>query len=164
LDGDFLKRNLFVLLLLTRATLAADAGLYPDAKLTPGAVDVAATRELVCNSHPSYTATHRHVTLKTKREVFRRYGIDYAKHKDYEVDHFIPLEIGGLNAIENLWPQRWAQPGAHQKDVTENALHRSVCRGDISLHDAQEIARGDWYRYFLVYSGKRAPAGVIEHH
>lgn len=42
-----------------------------------------------------------------------------------EVDHLISLELGGANAIENLWPQpfdgKW---NAHVKDRLELRLHK----------------------------------------
>jgi hypothetical protein len=53
---------------------------------------------------------------------------------DYEVDHLLPLEVGGSNDIKNRWPQpteKLGVPmGAHAKDRLENYLHRQVCWPD----------------------------------
>ena len=48
----------------------------------------------------------------------------------HEVDHLISLELGGSNAIRNLWPEPYAgRWGARTKDVLENRLHDLVCEG-----------------------------------
>lgn len=105
----------------------------PDPTITPGKIDVNVTTTSLCT--PGYTATIRNVSQKTKREVFRRYGLEQDGAK-FEVDHWISLEIGGLNDIENLWPQNW--PDARRKDVVETFLHRQMCKGKITLKEAQE--------------------------
>jgi len=63
---------------------------------------------------------------------------------DYELDHLIPLELGGASTVANLWPEPWADPrGAHRKDDLENALNRQVCSGSMTQSDAQHaIASG----------------------
>jgi hypothetical protein len=41
---------------------------------------------------------------------------------------------------------------AHDKDRLENALHRAVCSGSITLADAQTAIRTDWiaaYKRFV---------------
>ena len=66
---------------------------------------------------------------------------------DYELDHFIPLELGGHPTDKrNLWPQPWKGAcGARKKDVMENALHRKVCDRQMTLAAAQvEITHGCW--------------------
>ena len=80
--------------------------------------------------------------------VFDEYGIDYPPPPDtYEVDHLIPLELGGSNAIENLWPEAYAgSRGARTKDVQENTLHRKVCARQIVLKSAQRRMVRDWSR------------------
>ena len=65
----------------------------------------------------------------------------------YELDHFIPLELGGHPSDPgNLWPQLWTGTcGAHAKDVVENRLHRAVCAGTMTLAEAQrEVTHGCW--------------------
>ena len=60
--------------------------------------------------------------------------------------HLIPLELGGANSIQNLWPQFYLpKPGARQKDVVENRLHKSVCSGAMSLAEAQRRIATNWY-------------------
>jgi len=67
----------------------------------------------------------------------------------YEVDHFIPLELGGSNDIKNLWLEpAEPKPGFHEKDIVENCLHYQVCFGNESLQKAQEEIRSDWYSVY----------------
>jgi hypothetical protein len=121
---------------------------FPDASCTPGAVFRNANRARVCR--PGYTRSVRHVPESLKRAVFAEYGIRGSHHGGaYEVDHLISLELGGSNAIENLWPEpAQPRPGFHEKDRVENVLHREVCDGTISLARAQQLIRSDWLRVF----------------
>jgi hypothetical protein len=67
-----------------------------------------------------------------------------------EVDHLVSRELGGADALPNLWPQPYnPKPGAHEKDWLENELHKEVCHGLISLEDAQQEIRTDWYAAYL---------------
>ena len=136
--------KLFALLFFVTSAHALPP-VSPDYMLTPGVIDPRATVKKICK--PYYTETVRHVTMKTKKEVFKLYGIDQYSDS-FEVDHLIPLELGGSNDIKNLWPESYTTTpyNAHDKDVLENRLHKLVCDGKITLIQAQmEIAR-DWIR------------------
>jgi len=109
----------------------------PDSLLTPGVVRPL-TKTAICTT--AWGRDRRFVTLAMKREVFRRYGVDYAKHALYEVDHLIPRELGGADDVRNLWPQI-LDPDARVKDREENRLHRAVCAGTIDLTTAQQQMR-----------------------
>ena len=112
--------------------IAVASGLNP--VLTPGV-----TRNLtpvqVCGT--KWGLDHRFITLKMKQDVFKAYGIPWAQHTRYEVDHRIPRELGGADNVMNLWPELW--PDARQKDHEENRLHRAVCAGMMTLVDAQQM-------------------------
>ena len=107
--------------------------------MTPGAVDPAATIEVVCSGT---TRERRHVTAAEKAEVLAAYNIPAGQSAYYEVDHLVPLAIGGANVVANLWPQPWAE--ADQKDVLEVELQRRVCRGLMSQAEAQREVADDW--------------------
>jgi hypothetical protein len=70
--------------------------------------------------------------------------------RDYELDHFIPLELGGCpDCRSNLWAEPYdASLGAKQKDRVENYLHRQVCSGEITLKEAQDAITNDWVRVY----------------
>jgi hypothetical protein len=54
----------------------------------------------------------------------------------YEEDHLISLELGGVPyARLNLWPEPWSQ--ARRDDRLENEWHRMLCRGALTLKQAQ---------------------------
>src|SRR3954466_5151945 len=131
---------------------AGPASLYPNPTLTPGDVFPGVTAKEGCVS--GYSSSVRAVTSDEKAEVYRRYGVPNEPGK-HEVDHFISLELGGSNALTNLWPEPYVTPdttgqiGAHEKDTVENYLHAQVCKNAITLQQAQEQIRTDWYAVYL---------------
>jgi competence protein ComEC len=119
-------------------------GPYPDHACTPGAIFADATMADTCVA--GYTATVRNVSAKTKKQVFEEYGMTYPQPTGaYEVDHFIPLALGGSNDIANLFPEAAAPiPGFHEKDVVEVFLQGEVCSGRATLGAAQKQISTDW--------------------
>jgi hypothetical protein len=127
------------------------AGLYPDPALTPGEAFANVTAAQVCV--PGYSSSVRSVSSAEKAQVYARYGIVNVAGQ-HEVDHFISLELGGDNALANLWPEPYLPvPGAHQKDTVENYLHAQVCKGTMTLQQAQQAITGDWYAVYLQITG-----------
>ena len=126
---------------------AGPARLYPDPKLTPGAILTTDASKL-CT--PGYSSTVRNVSTATKKQVYVEYGLSYPQPAgSYEVDHFISLELGGSNDITNLWPEPASPtPGFHQKDQFENFEHEQICKGIISVQEAQHRMMTDWYYYY----------------
>ena len=114
----------------------------PDPVCTPGAI-LTTDASIVCR--PGYSSSVRNVSVATKKKVFAEYGIPYADHSDYEVDHLISLELGGSNDISNLWPEAHnIENGSFVKDGLETHLHLEVCKGNISLVRAQAEISGNW--------------------
>ena len=105
----------------------------------------------VCTS--GWASSHRDVTSEQYREVYSEYGIPYPQPSGtYELDHLIPLELGGDNANANLWPEAASPtPGFHQKDQLEDALHTLVCDGSLSLAEAQHDFASNWYAAYVKY-------------
>jgi hypothetical protein len=67
--------------------------------------------------------------------------------RDSKLDHRVPLCAGGdPRDRRNLWLQpRTGQWTAKDKDMLEKSVCRQMCRGDITLDDAQAIfLRPDW--------------------
>jgi hypothetical protein len=118
----------------------ACAGL-PNPKLTPGDTIPGVTANDICI--PGWATEHRQVTDEMRAQVYARYGFRYDQcssatgFQSCEVDHLIPLELGGTNDLKNLWPQPGdPQPGWAEKDDLENELHHLVCTGKMTLADA----------------------------
>jgi len=127
-------------------------GTLPDKDLTPGDVFSTATRSQICV--PGYSSRVRSVSDRVRRDVFAVYNIDYALHADYEVDHLVPLELGGDNTVANLWPEpRQGSNSAGVKDHLENHLHALVCAGRVALLEAQRAMEGDWFAANTKYAG-----------
>jgi hypothetical protein len=121
----------------------------PNLRLTPGvAFNVSVSRICV----PGYSSSVRNVSDAGKTQVYARYGVRWVPYQ-HEVDHLISLELGGSNAIRNLWPEPYAgRWGARTKDALENRLHDLVCARQLSLRSAQRQEAGDWvaaYRYYV---------------
>lgn len=115
----------------------AFAADMPDAKLTPG-VSADIDKKQICAT--AWGKDERHVDEAVKRKVYAAYGFDGPQDKrcPCEIDHYISRELGGADDIRNLWPQPYNGPwNAHMKDRVENALHKKLCAGTMSLEDAQ---------------------------
>lgn len=123
--------------------------INPDHACTPGAIFSSATKEDVCAS--GYSKSVRDVPVVEKKAVYEEYGISHRTPGEYEVDHFISLELGGSNTVANLWPEAAApQPGFHEKDKVENYLHQQVCSGAMTLGEAQRKIAKNWYAVYLI--------------
>jgi hypothetical protein len=122
----------------------------PRPSLTPG-VALAAGPTQICV--PGYSSSVRDVPQAENDAVYARYGVAHVPYA-HEVDHLISLELGGSNAIRNLWPEPYAgRWGARTKDVLENRLHDLVCAGQLSLHYAQHIEATNWPLAYRRYVG-----------
>lgn len=126
-------------------------GALPDPACTPGAV---MTKDLDVICHRA-TRGRRHVEASVHRQAFTEYGYGFPQATGaFEVDHLIPLELGGDNAIENLWAEPAnPKPGFHQKDRVENYLHRQVCSGAMTIDAAQKIIASDWVSVWRKMNG-----------
>jgi hypothetical protein len=123
-------------------------GGLPDGACTPGAILPDATKEQICV--PGYSAKVRNVPESEKVAVYAEYGIRSHKAGQYEVDHLISLELGGSNDISNLWPEAAEpRPGYHEKDRYENFVHGQVCRGEITLQEAQRRISENWLQNWI---------------
>jgi anti-sigma factor RsiW len=117
--------------------------LLPRPDLTPGAAHAVSTAD-VCGSEP-----YRHVepvSAVVYRAVFDRYGADFARTSDYELDYLITPELGGSADERNLWPQPFSGTtwNAYVKDELELHLHQLVCAGTIDVATAQREIATDW--------------------
>ncbi len=133
-----------------RTLNAAKGEILPDPSCTPGAVDPAVSEEnigsTICRS--GYTATVRAPvsdTDKVKKLSLQQYGLVPASSTEF--DHLISLQLGGTNAVSNLWPEpnREGAPGTtNPKDAIETRLNKAVCSHRIALADAQKAIAHNW--------------------
>jgi hypothetical protein len=119
------------------------------------------TRAQICVS--GYAGGARDVSDAEKADVYARYNVAWVPYA-HEVDHLISLELGGSNAIRNLWPEPYAgRWGAGTKDVLENRLHGLVCEGRLALASAQRQEARDWVAAYRRYVGSApsTPSGSV---
>jgi len=123
-----------------------DHGQLPDPRCTPGSIDPAVTqadiRSTICKK--GWTATVRPPESQTERFKF---DVAYPAYRTpqserTELDHLVPLELGGSNDATNLWPE--SPPTPNPKDKVENALNAAVCDGRVKLAAAQAAIAADW--------------------
>ena len=135
---------------VTKTTGCESVNGLPDPACTPGEADPRVTTanltSTICKS--GYTKTVRpvvQVTNKIKQVQMLAYG-NADSLSNYELDHLIPLELGGCpDCPANLWPEPYAGSlGAKEKDKVENYLHREVCNGRLALETAQQEIAANW--------------------
>ena len=155
-----IKKSLATLAILTvLAALCISAkASAPDPTITLG-VTAGISLDRVCNT--TWGKDVRHVTAKMKSQVFSAYGLDGNSDalctpdihgRRCEVDHLISRELGGADAIGNLWPQPYGGTcNAVQKDQLENKLHQLVCDNYLDLEDAQSALVNDWRKAYKTY-------------
>lgn len=93
------------------------------------------------------------VRAAVKNTVFAEYRITRRQRHRYRIDHVIPRELDGSNAISNLWPQ--LARGFRAKNHTEDSLHAYTCAGQLTLARAQRLIRRNWLVAYRRYAAPR---------
>ena len=97
--------------LILAANVRGQGLLVPNPKLTPGRV--------------ARTDKERGgVTTKTEQKVFARYRLPWTRRAEFKIDHLVPLELGGADTVDNLWPQpvRARPYGTDRKELLTEVL------------------------------------------
>ena len=120
------------------AAVHAGDSMLPDAKLTPGRIARSAQ-------------DRQRVTEEMERYVFRNYQIPWRRRPEFKVDHLIPVELGGANTIDNLWPQSLnIKPyNARRKEFLTRYLLNLIAANKMTLDQAQKEMREDWISCFV---------------
>lgn len=160
-------RGIGSVLSLILASSALAQPVLPDRHLTPGVALTGVSVEQICQKGYA-NVLHggaRNVPESEKRLAFIRYFGSVPKDtRDYEVDHLIPLCLGGSNSISNLWPQSgFTHPwNFHVKDRLEDKLYHNV-QYDLKANGPAHAARllkeyqdeisSDWTNCYIKYLG-----------
>ena len=134
----------------------------PDRRCSPGAYSTGLTKAVICSPHFD-TGMVRRLSRSKKYAVEREYGLPAGFFRDaLQIDHIVPLRLGGSNSIANLFPEEYVfadhSPGYPVKDRLDTRLHRLVCAGRISLRTAQRRIAEDWeglYRQLFGHAAAR---------
>ena len=79
----------------------------PNYTCTPGAVSTTTLSDKFCAvGYTNAGEGVRQVPGWMKERVRQEYGVSKAQTKGWQIDHLIPLGLGGSNAPSNLWPER----------------------------------------------------------
>ena len=131
----------------------------PDPRCTPGGVNPTVTADVLRDPRWRTSCVRNCLTSEAEKHVaYGWYGIHKPKENSgenqvCELDHLVPLELGGTDGMGNLWPE--CGPDAvtlHQryfkiKDRVENYLADEVKAGRIPLQSAQEGIASNWTQY-----------------
>jgi hypothetical protein len=131
---------LSLIIAFSSVTFAADKyqPRVPDQKLTPG--DLCSTKNPDFDRHrykEKIPYCERNVTTAQKSKIYEMYNVPESKWQNYTIDHFIPLSIGGSNAVGNLWPEHRKIKELRQDLEVE--IFYQVERGEITQKEAIEI-------------------------
>ena len=143
--------------MIAMSASAALAGDLPNSEITPGLADPALTKDALCAPGFSPKA-NRNVPSARKKAIYKVYGMaPDSPPCPCEVDHLIPLGIGGSNRPRNLWPQPYSTVpwNSKAKDQLEIKLRTEVCAGTIELSAAQQEIATDWIAAYTKRFGTR---------
>ena len=122
-----------------------DKGQLPDPRCTPGSIDPIVTQanigSTICKK--GWTATVRPPESQT--EAFK-YDVAYPAYgtpqsEKTELDHLVPLELGGSNDATNLWPEYPPTPNPKEQG-RKRAERRRLRRPGEARRSAGRDSRG----------------------
>ena len=100
----------------------------------------------------------RHWDRARDNRIMVEYGLPSGPHPDWEIDHLVPVGIGGADAQANLWPEprRNIEPiwNAERKDRLEWKLRDLICSGSLDAHEAQQAIAEDWTAAYARFIGE----------
>ena len=131
----------------------------PDPRCTPGGVNASVTAEVLrdrawrtgCIRNCQASEAEKHATYKW-------YGLQKPRSNSgesqvCELDHLVPLELGGADGLGNIWPECGPDSTTLDnryfkiKDRVENYLADEVKSGRMSLDAAQQGITFDWTQF-----------------
>lgn len=121
----------------------------PDPHCTPGSIDPVVNQanihQTVCVKGWEAAVGLRPPEAQTQdfkyNHAYPAYGVPDGTKT--ELDHFIPLELGGSNDATNLWPEPETSI-PNKKDGIEDAAREAVCDGQMTLAVAQKAIAENW--------------------
>jgi hypothetical protein len=128
----------------------------PDPNCTPGAENPTVTLDVLRN--PAFrTGCIRNcaTTEQQKHVTYGWYSLtsppdNTGPDQTCELDHLVPLELGGADTLDNIWPQCGPDGVSlndryfKQKDLVENYLTAQVKSGAMDLETARHQIATDW--------------------
>jgi len=130
-----------LLLCLAATTAFADRGA-----LNPDVTQATIAQTICVPGYAKSVSPDRSHTNGVKQMLMQRARMNPALAEYYELDHIIPLALGGHpRKLDNLALQlREGENGANRKDRIETKLQCLVCSGQVKLVTAQREILEDW--------------------
>ncbi len=131
----------------------------PDPHCTPGAINSTVTIAVLKSPEYKTECVRDKATTEEKKEVtYQWYGIpkpsdNQGANEMCELDHLVPLYLGGADTLDNIWPQCGPNGVSlddryfKQKDRVEYYLGQQVRMGKMKMSDAQQGIAKDWTVY-----------------
>lgn len=131
----------------------------PDPACTPGAVNQTVNvKDLYDAGYEERCSINNNLSVGDRASTYAWYNIvqptnNTGEGQTCEVDHLIPLKLGGADSLNNIWPI-CGPPGAElrqryfkQKSLVEVFLAAEVKAGRMELRKAQEKIAEDWTQF-----------------
>jgi hypothetical protein len=131
----------------------------PDPRCTPGGVNLSVTTEMLRNLEWRTRCIRNCQTSEAEKHVtYKWYGIQKPRtnsgdNQVCELDHLVPLELGGADGLGNIWPECGPTSTVLEnryfkiKDRVENYLADEVKAGRMPLDTAQRGIASDWTQF-----------------
>jgi len=145
MQGGDIMRFLYILLVTFSFISSFELFAYvkPNPQYTPGRLCTAQDPNFEKYDYPAHVAKcNRSVGPNEKAIIGKNYGIFKTDWNKYEFDHLIPLNAGGSDQIENIWPQ--PKDEALKKDVVEQQTYDGLKNGSLTQEQAIQMIR-DWF-------------------
>lgn len=122
----------------------------PDPQCTPGAFNPTVPPAVFGDKRFSTKCVRDCLTTSVqKHTTYTAYHVN--QNASCELDHLVPLEIGGADSLDNIWPQCGQAPNGKNykdlKDEVENYLAIEVLLGKMTVDDARKGIASDWTNY-----------------
>ena len=131
----------------------------PDPRCTPGGFNSAVTLSVMQDPGWRTRCTRDcEVSQAKKHAAYGWYQVPNPQHNSgssqvCELDHLVPLELGGADGMGNIWPQCGPDDTDlrnryfKMKDRVENYLADEVKSGRMPLDEAQRGSASDWTQF-----------------
>jgi 5-methylcytosine-specific restriction endonuclease McrA len=142
----------------------------PDPRCTPGAINPTVTAAVLANPEFRTRCVRNNATTEAeKAAAYTWYDQPHPRNnrgpdQTCELDHLVPLELGGADTLDNIWPQ--CGPAGvplperffKRKDTVENYLSFMVKHNETGLAAAQRGIAANWTQY-LAAAEAMCPGG-----
>jgi hypothetical protein len=131
----------------------------PDRRCTPGGIDPSVTVDTLRDPRWRTRCIRNCQTSESEKHIAYAYynlarpRVNSGEDQICELDHLVPIELGGADGMGNIWPECGStgvvlnERSFKVKDRVENYLANEVRAGRMPLSEAQHGIADDWTQY-----------------